>query len=130
VICYGKLFLIELMICQKVIDTACKNVYTYITMKKELADYLNKEAKKTKASQPVRMSSIPCKDIFVLRDIVDMILQDDDLRKGFRIVASVPEMRRALKGLNVACNAYLDEGKAQDKAAGETLASIFGSIPE
>jgi hypothetical protein len=77
-------------------------------MKKELADYLNKEAVKTKAKQPVRMSSIPSKDIFVLRDIVDMILEDDDLRKGFRIVASVPEMRRVVKGLNVACNAYLD----------------------
>jgi hypothetical protein len=101
-------------------------------MKKELADYMNKEAKKTKAKQPVRMSSIPSKDIFVLRDIIDVILGDDELRKQFRICAGVStaEMKRAEKSLNVACNAYLDEGKAQDKAAGEVLASIFGSIPE
>jgi hypothetical protein len=79
-------------------------------MKKELADYLNKEATKTKAKQPVRMSSIPCRDVFALRDIVDVILGDDELRKRFRQCAgvSVPEMNRAVKSLNVACNAYID----------------------
>jgi len=78
-------------------------------MKKELADYMNKEATKTKAKQPVRMSSIPAKDVFVLRDIVNMILGDDDLRKGFRdVVASTAEMKRASKSLDKACKEYLD----------------------
>jgi len=83
-------------------------------MKKEMANYLNKETKKLKAKQPVRMSSIPSKDVFVLRDIMNMILDDDDLRAGFRrAVASTAEMRRAVNSLNGACKAYLDEGIAK-----------------
>jgi len=75
------------------LDTAYKNVYTYWNMKKKQ-----------------RMSSIPSKDIFVLRDMVNMILDDEELRRYFsKCVASTAEMKRAVKGLNTACNQYLDE---------------------
>lgn len=64
----------------------------------------------------LRMSSIPSRDVFVLRDIVHMILGDDELRKGFRkAVASTAEMRRAVTSLNTACNAYIDEDLNMNK---------------
>lgn len=87
-------------------------------MKKELADYMNRETKKLKAKQPLRMSSIPAKDVFALRDIIGVILGDDELRKQFRICAGVStaEMKRAEKSLNVACNEYLDHDLANTAA--------------
>jgi hypothetical protein len=80
-------------------------------MKKELADYLNRGATKLKAKQPKRMSSMTTRDVFVLRDIVTMILGDDELRRQVRVCAGVSnaEMRRVEKGLNVACHEYLEE---------------------
>lgn len=58
-----------------------------------------------------QMSEIPVRDVFVLRDIVQLILEDEDLRRGFnRAVASTAEMKRAVKILNRACDEHiLDE---------------------
>ena len=73
-----------------------------------------------------KMSSIPTRDVFILKDIVNTILEDDDLRRSFnKCVASTAEMKRAVKGLNKVANESLDkELAAIDSCCGKKAESL------